>query len=106
MPQDRKRTFMAQPSLHNVLFVLSKEGTLDDETAEKCKAIDKAAKSIVEEVPLLQNVNFWELRDHPPDWADQTEISEHFVRLMNACFVHYNGNIGLVLRFLGGRIRG
>ena len=93
---------MAEPSFHNIIFILAKEGTLDGATSNKFKAVDKATKSIIEEVPVLQNVDFWELQQHPADWAKQTEISEDFVRQMNACFVHYNGDVGLVLRFLGG----
>ena len=33
---------------------------------------------------------------------EQTEIEEDYVQLMNAAFVHYNGDVGLVLCFLAG----
>ena len=75
---------------------------MDDELKTMLRSLDRSSKSIIDDVPLLQNVDFPPLLEHPADWADHTEISNDYVRMLDAAFVHYNGDVGLVLRFLGG----
>ena len=70
---------MVQPSFHNVLFVMTKEATMDDELKTMLRSVDRASKSIIDDVPLLQNVEFSPLLKHPTDWADHTEISNDYV---------------------------
>ena len=57
---------------------------------------------MLKDVPRLKAIDFSPLLEHPEDWAEQTEISDDHVRMMDACFVHYGGDVGLVLRYLGG----
>ena len=57
---------------------------------------------MLQDVPMLKAINFSPLLEHPEDWAEQTEISDDHVQMMDACFVHYGGDVGLVLRYLGG----
>ena len=106
IPQDIRRTYKAEASFHNVFFLLVKEEWLDDWTAGKFKQIDKACNSMVKDIPRLKGLDFSPLLQHPADWAEQVEISDHHVRMMDACFVHYGGDIGLVLRYLGGGVYG
>ena len=81
---------------------MSKEALLKETLENKLRLVDKASRSIIEEVPVLQNVNFSPLLKHPTNWPEQTKIKEDYVQLMNAAFVHYNGDVGLVLCFLAG----
>ena len=78
-----------------------KEAALDDHHEKDLRLVDKAAQSIIDEVPRLQNVDFSPLLEHPADWAEHTEIPDDYVRLMNAAFVHYNGDVGLCYVSLG-----
>ena len=95
---------MVWPSLHNLLFIMTKEAMMYYELKNKLQLVDKTSKSIVDGVLLLQNMDFSPLLEHPADWAEQMEISEDYAQLLDATFVHYNADVGLVLCFLGGKL--
>ena len=59
-------------------------------------------KALVVHVPRLMATDFSDLRLPRLGHADQTEIDKKRVWLMAACAVHYNLNMGLVVRYLGG----
>lgn len=59
-------------------------------------------QDMIELVPDLLQLDFSSLRDSVLDYATQTLIEPSRVQLMTACAVHYNLNIGLVVRYLGG----
>jgi len=58
-------------------------------------------KDMIDSVPALLDVDFSSLRDPVLDYASQTKIDPDRVRLMTACAVCYNLDIGLVVRYLG-----
>ena len=96
-------TYTVDLSFHIILFMLSKEQWLDDETAWWFKTISKTTKNIITDIPRVQQVDFSSLLEHLKDWAENTEITSKYIQMMDACFVYYNSDVGLVLRCLWGR---
>ena len=39
LPQDTKMTYMVQPSFHDVLFIMTKEATIDTELDNKLRSV-------------------------------------------------------------------
>ena len=58
--------------------------------------------AIIRDVPRLMMVDFSSLLEPHLDFADQIEIQKERVWKMTACAVHYDLDLGLVSRFLGG----
>ena len=58
--------------------------------------------AIIFNLPRLILVDFFSLKNPRYDYADQIHINKKRVWLTTACSVHYNCDLGLVVRYLGG----
>ena len=101
-PQSALQYYQTEGDFVNTCFFLVKDGWLSRSELLLVSAACPDIKDMIESVPHLLQVDFSSLRDPVPDYAAQTTIDPHRVELMTACAVHYNLNIGLVVRYLGG----
>jgi len=109
MPQSRDRSYKAQGASCNILFVMVRKGWFDEQAWEGALkvsyylcGIHPDYEAVLLQVPKLMKVDFSSLRIPRPNFASQTSIDKRRVWLMAACAVHYNMDIGLVVRYLGG----
>ena len=101
-PQNTLQYYRTAGDFSNTCFFLVKEGWLSK--TELC-AVSLAypnLQDMIESVPDLLQMDFSSLKDPVLDYATQTQIEPIRVELMTACAVHYNLDIGLVVRYLGG----
>ncbi len=101
-PQNVMQYYQTEGDFSNVIFFLVKEGWLSEQDLHSVSMMHPDFKDMIESVPDLLEVDFSSLRDPVLDYASQTKIDPDRVRLMTACAVYYNLDIGLVVRYLGG----
>ena len=108
IPQKKNKNYKAEATLHNALLFLVKEGWLEP-TAEDTtdhlailSAMHPDFEATIKNVPEVMKIDFSPLLDEDENYASHTEISKETIRMMDACYVYYGGDFGLVLRYLGG----
>lgn len=108
-PQEKELAYKAEATFHNVLFFLVKGGWLEDEPQSNQSAeltalrdMDPDFEPIIDQLPLLMELDFSGLKEPRLDYAEQEEIEKARVWQMAACAVHYNMDFGLVTRYLSG----
>lgn len=75
---------------------------LSDESFRALRTLNKSYYKLLSDCTALQKTDFSSLRLPRYDYAVQKEISPHRVKLASACFLHYKGEPGLIIRYLGG----
>ena len=101
-PQNVLQYYQTEGDFSNIIFFLVKGGWLSKQDLHSVSLIQPDFKDMIDSVPALLKVDFSSLCDPVLDYASQTNINPDRVRLMSACAVHYNLDIGLVVRYLGG----
>ena len=101
-PQNVLQYYQTEGDFSNVIFFLVKGGWLSGQDLHSVSMMHPDFKDMIDSVPALLEVDFSSLRDPVLDYASQTKIDPDRVQLMTACAVHYNLDIGLVVRYLGG----
>ena len=94
--------YQTEGDFSNTCFFLVKGGWLNETDLFAVSLAYPELQDMIESVPGLLQLDFSSLRDPVLDYATQTLIEPSRVQLMTACAVHYNLNIGLVVRYLGG----
>ena len=101
-PQNTLQYYQTEGDFSNTCFFLVKGGWLNETDLFAVSLAYPELQDMIESVPDLLQLDFSSLRDPVLDYATQTLIEPIRVQLMTACAVHYNLNIGLVVRYLGG----
>jgi hypothetical protein len=101
-PQNTLQYYQTAGDFSNTCFFLVKGGWLNVADLFAVSLAYPDLQDMIESVPDLLQLDFSSLRDPVLDYATQTLIEPSRVQLMTACAVHYNLNIGLVVRYLGG----
>ena len=101
-PRSRSHAYKAAPGFEYVLFMQVKYGWLEDGAAAHLSAMSPEYEAIITMVPKMIGYDFSWLREPRLNYLDQEAIEKERVWVMTACAVHYDLDIGLVMRFLGG----
>ena len=101
-PQNTLQIYQTAGDFSNTCFFLVKGGWLNVADLFAVSLAYPDLQDMIESVPDLLQLDFSSLRDPVLDYATQTLIEPSRGQLMTACAVHYNLNIGLVVRYLGG----
>lgn len=91
-----------------ILILIHPESTefLCPESRKNLRAINKKYSRLFDEAKRLQTVDFSKLRAPRLNYANQKCISKDRVDMASACFLHYKGEPGLVVRYLDGEYTG
>lgn len=100
-PQNVMQYYQTEGDFSNVIFFLVKGQWLGEQDLYSVAMMHNDFKDMIDSVPALLDLDFSSLREPVLDYASQTEVSPDRVRLMTACAVYYNLDIGLVVRYLG-----
>lgn len=101
-PQSLLRTYTSEGTFHNAAFILVKNDYLAPAELRAVSQVSKAHHRLVTSVPKLKRVDFTPLREPRLDYASQKAIDPARVVMMDALAVHYDLDLGLVMRWLGG----
>lgn len=96
-------------TLDEVILVLIHPTTVGFFSAACIKSIsllDRGYSNLLSEARRLGSLDFSSLCEPRFDYASQIAISNHRVDLLSACFMHYKGDTGLFIRFLGHEYTG
>ena len=96
-------------SLDEVMLVLlhkDNRGFLSSECLSALRQVDDDYKKLVDGVTRLEALDFSSISLPRLDYADQKSVSPERVDLQSACFLHYHGDPGLVVRYLGNEYTG
>ena len=81
-------------------------GLFDCKSLRAIASLNHAYHTLSKEMNRLRNLDFSSLRQPRLDYASQTEISEERIDMTSACFMHYKGDTGLLVRYLGHEYTG
>lgn len=101
-PQNTLQYYQTVGDFSNTCFFLVKGGWLNKTELCLVSCAYPDLQDMIESVPGLLDIDFSSLRNPVLDYATQVLIEPARVELMTACAVHYNLDIGLVVRYLGG----
>ena len=93
------------PNLDDVvLFLLNKSNRslLSEHDWNSLACTDSEYNELVHLTKKLIEVDFSGLKEERIGYEEQTSISDDRVTKANACFLHYGGNIGSMVRYFGG----
>lgn len=92
------------PSLHHILLPLWKSGFLvwcDVDWRSLCAA-HYPARVLRELLQECGTVCFQPLRGYPAGWESETVVNTDRVRMATAAFLHFNGSVADLVRWIGG----
>jgi hypothetical protein len=98
------RTVTAEARLRHVLLPLFWSGFLSANTASWRSLADaySPAEVLLELVDEFGDVDFNDLRGYPVNSEQETDINVHRASMATAAFLHFEGDIAAVTRFVGG----
>ena len=109
VPQSTDLTYKSEATACNIFFVMLRNDWFDDEAWSGAAQVLKILYDLhpdyaymIRNVPKLRHVDFSSLRIPRHDYATQLTIEPRRVWLMAACAVHYQLDVGLVVRYLNG----
>ena len=105
-PPDSKHSVTQEGSCETTLFLLVKSNYLDDTSIASLFTTNPLIPHLARMINILSTYDFRWLQDTDTNWAAQTEISEERRKAMMACLFHYNLDLSLLMRFLGGNYIG
>jgi hypothetical protein len=68
--------------------------------------MDSDYNKLISDADELRRIDFSPLREPRFDYAAQTEIPSDCVNMLSACFLHYKGDVGLLVWYLGHEYTG
>ena len=91
-----------------IVFLLVWDGWFakDIGTTKALAAAHPDFEAMIEQVTMLQKVDFSPLRKPWLDYKEHTSVDCERARMMTACTVHYSLDTGLVVCYLGGEYTG
>jgi hypothetical protein len=95
-------------TLDEVILVLVHPDTnfFSSECMNSIACLDSDYNKLISDLNKLNGIHFSQLREPRLDYAAQTEISAERVKMLSACFLHYKGDVGLLVRYLGHEYTG
>ena len=104
--QDKDHSAVQEACAETTLFLLLKSGYLDKESTEKLCTTHPLVDHLERTVATLKDYDFGWLRRTDEKWASQIEIEDESKKAMLACLCHYDLDVSLLMRFLGGNYVG
>jgi hypothetical protein len=104
-PKHNKFFVVNDPDLDDViLFLLGNErrGLLEEKDWANLGRTDSDYNQLIKRTKELLTVDFSSLQQPRYDYENQKEISQERIDQADACLLHYGGEIGMLVRFLGG----
>ena len=92
----------AETTLHFVL----RSGYLDNQSKSSLCAAHPLVQHLTKITSSLSGYDFRWLRGTDTDWASQASIPRQSMKAMLACLLHYNLDVSLLMRYLGGNYVG
>jgi hypothetical protein len=111
----RKTTFGRPDKDHSVtqvacfettLFFLLKSNYLDEDSTRTLYDTNPLIPHMARMIDTLSDYDFRWIKNTDKDWASQTAISEESRKAMMACLFHYDLDVSLLMRYLGGNYTG
>lgn len=93
------------PELDDViLFLLRNQhyDLLNDNEWSTLSGTSKSFNTLFKRCNQIRRVNFEKLTEPRLQYAKQDQIDSHRVEMADACFLHYGGEVGSVIRYCGG----
>jgi len=108
LSQTIELTYKAVAAAPYIVFVLVQDGWFakDIGTTKALAAAHPAFEAMIEQVPVLQNVDFSPLWKPWLGYKEHTSVYCERARIMTSCTVHYSVDMSLVVRYLGGEYTG
>ena len=102
--ENLSQTFTSDASLRHVLLPLWKSGFLagsHDDWSSLCDAYypARALHGLLED---YGDIEFEPVRGYNPLWGSETEVNQNRVAMATAAFLHFNGSVADLGRWLGG----
>ena len=91
-------------TINNVLLPVMKY--LSNEDMNKLRQLSKQLKQFVPEIIRLARIDFSDLSQPRLNYSLQQEVDKHRVDMAGAAMVYYNGDPGMVTRFINEEYRG
>ena len=88
------------------IFLVLKSGFLSKQEVDTVRRTGPLADHLIRTAHTLRNYDFRWLRDPDTRWASQSETPAESKRTMLACLFHYNLDVSLMMRYLGGNYAG
>ena len=105
-PPDSDHSVTQEGSFETVLCLVLKSDFLDEASALALFATNPLVQHLAYTICTLSDYDFRWLRDADTNWASQTSISPERRKAMMACLLHYDLDVSLLFRFLGGNYTG
>ena len=98
------QTFVSEAAFRHVLLPLWKSGYLydDDSSWDALCSAYYPASLLRDLLSDYGNVSFAEARGFNPTWDVETKINQDRVAAMTAAFLHFNGSVADLVRWVGG----
>eukprot|EP00804_Cyclotella_cryptica_P005159 CCRYP_014223-RA/>CCRYP_014223-RA protein AED:0.33 eAED:-0.68 QI:0/-1/0/1/-1/1/1/0/338 len=97
------------PDLEDVfLFIVHPDASsyFTDEDWDNLRRIDEGFIKVIDKAFRLQEVDFWPLVEPRYNYAAQETLSQARIDQAVACFLHYKGEVSMMVRFLDGEYTG
>ena len=100
---DENHSFTQEASGETILFFILKSGYLNHSDVIK---VHPLIPHLILMMRRLSTYDFTWIRSIDRDWASQTAIANEKRIAMMACLLHYNMDVGLLMRYLGNNYTG
>ena len=101
-----EHTATQEACAETTLFFVLKSGYLDSNSCSRLRATNPLVEHLAHTMSSLRDYDFGWLRAPDKGWAAQTTIEAEHKRAMLACLCHYDLDVSLLMRFLGGNYVG
>ena len=105
-PPSRDHSVTQEACMETVLLHILKSEYLDETSTQALHATNPLVPHLARINKALSNYDFRWLRDTDHEWASQESIPEERQKAMMACLLHYNLDVSLLMRYLGGNHTG
>ena len=103
---DRDHSAVQEACAETSLFLVLKSGYLDDKSTCVLCQTNPLVGHLARTMTVLRSYDFGWLREPDTEWASQENIRDESKKAMLACLCHYNLDVSLLMRFLGGNYVG
>lgn len=106
IPQCTRIAWRVQPSFVTSIFFVVREDYFSSCELSVLRQVNKNFRGMVDDVPLLRDVDFSPLFQDRANWSMQESIDPERTRLISAMAQFYGLDLGLVVRALGDEYTG
>ena len=105
-PPSRDHSVTQEACMETVLLHILKSEYLNEDSTRALHETNPLVPHLAHVTKALSNYDFRWLRDTDQEWASQESIPEERQKAMMACLLHYNLDVSLLMRYLGGNHTG